>query len=426
MKKAILIIWISIISVLFLSIIFSWLIVNSNTFGAKDHLYKKYPNLEKKFSRNLFNSKSLINNLENDYNVKFLPKTQFTNIDFKKIKINFKPHFKEPKSHTFFLELLENDIWIIDKEANIFKTNLEIANKIYQDEALELEKIQSNLSEIKILDTHLNKDDLYIYFIDELNDCRTINISVAKISDDILKFKKIFDSNECQKNDIQIGRIISYEHQNEPGLLVATNFYIRDEPKKYTSQDDKSDFGKILFIDFKNFNKIVFSKGHRAPQGLYVEGDLVLSTEHGPKGGDEINKILFGKNYGWPIASYGDYYIHKDSTSSDLYSDKPYYKKNHKLLGFEEPIYAFIPAIGISEIIKLPNNFSNHFIDNFIVTSLNGYSIFRIKFDDKYSRVIYSEKIFIGKRIRDIKYHYKSKTILLALEYDGEIGMLTK
>ena len=123
-------------------IIFSWLIVNSNTFGAKDHLYKKYPNLEKKFSRNLFNSKSLINNLENDYNVKFLPKTQFTNIDFKKIKINFKPHFKEPKSHTFFLELLENDIWIIDKEANIFKTNLEIANKIYQDEALELEKIQ--------------------------------------------------------------------------------------------------------------------------------------------------------------------------------------------------------------------------------------------------------------------------------------------
>ena len=45
--------------------------------------------------------------------------------------------------------------------------------------------------------------------------------------------------------------------------------------------------------------------GHRNPQGLLVFDNIVLSTEHGPRGGDEINKIMFGKNYGWPISSYG-------------------------------------------------------------------------------------------------------------------------
>jgi len=89
-------------TILLLSILLFRLVVNTNIFESKNKLYKKYPNLEKKFAMNLFNQEPLFNNLENDYNVKFLPKTQFTNINFKKIKLNFKPHFSEPKAHTFF------------------------------------------------------------------------------------------------------------------------------------------------------------------------------------------------------------------------------------------------------------------------------------------------------------------------------------
>ena len=118
--------------------------------------------------------------------------------------------------------------------------------------------------------------------------------------------------------------------------------------------------------------------------------------------------------------------MEKDTTSSNIYSKKPHYLKNHKLYGFKEPIFSFIPAIGISEIIRLPNNFSSHFIDNFIVTSLNGKSLFRIKFDEEYSKILFSEKIFIGKRIRDIKYHNQTETIILGLEYNREIGILSR
>ena len=165
-------------------------------------------------------------------------------------------------------------------------------------------------------------------------------------------------------------------------------------------------------------NYIIFSKGHRNIQGLYAAKDLILATEHGPRGGDEINKILFNKNYGWPIASYGEKYSVNNSKKSS-------YTKNHYSQGFEEPLFAFVPAIGISEIIQLPNTFSEIFDNNFIISSLYGHNIFRIKFDKDYTRVIFSEKIFIGDRIRDIKFNNELKAMLIALEKNGEIGIIT-
>ena len=106
--------------------------------------------------------------------------------------------------------------------------------------------------------------------------------------------------------------------------------------------------------------------------------------------------------------------------------EKPQYLKYHSKLGFEEPVFAFVPSVGISEIIKLPNGFSDHFIDNFIVSTLNGKSLHRIKFDENYNKVIFNEKIFIGYRIRDLKYHNKMNAIFLALEEKGELGILSR
>ena len=128
--------------------------------------------------------------------------------------------------------------------------------------------------------------------------------------------------------------------------------------------------------------------------------------------------ILFNKNYGWPIASYGEKY-------SFNYEKEPHFKKNHQEQGFEEPIFSFIPSIGISEIIKLPNNFSPHHQNKFIVSSLAGSSIFIVNFDKNFNKVINYEKIFLGERVRDLKYDYENKLILFALEENGELGVLS-
>ena len=127
---------------------------------------------------------------------------------------------------------------------------------------------------------------------------------------------------------------------------------------------------------------------------LVLENDIILSTEHGPRGGDEINLIKYGKNYGWPIASYGSKYLKNEN-----------YEFNHSKLNFEEPIFAFLPSIGISEIIKVSNKFDNLWDESFLVASLNKETLFRIMFSKNFSKVILIEEIFIGQRIRDLKMH---------------------
>ena len=100
------------------------------------------------------------------------------------------------------------------------------------------------------------------------------------------------------------------------------------------------------------------------------------------------------------------------------------YKLSHEDYGFEEPIFSFVPSIGITEIIKIPNNFSKHWQNNFLIGSMNSKHLFRVKFDKSYSKILFIEKIFIGERIRDLFYLDNKKQILLSLEDTGSIGIL--
>ena len=92
------------------------------------------------------------------------------------------------------------------------------------------------------------------------------------------------------------------------------------------------------------------SMGHRNVQGLYYDKNknLIWSSEHGPKGGDEVNlndlneKNNVIPNYGWPISSYGKHYVDDKS----LYEKAPL-KKSHVKNGFIEPKKYFVPSIGI-------------------------------------------------------------------------------
>ena len=80
-----------------------------------------------------------------------------------------------------------------------------------------------------------------------------------------------------------------------------------------------------------------------------------MSTEHGPYGGDEINKIEM-EIITVAISSYGEKYQFLKEHKFNKYT----YKKSHKNYNFTEPIFSFVPSIGISEIIAIPNNFSKY------------------------------------------------------------------
>ena len=328
---------------------------------------------------------------------------------------------------SFFIEKYDKKIFLADKFGNFYYDQL----KNLKDKKSTFKKISTNLDEnnngthIKTLDIHLADNKIYFSKIIKKNKCKYLLVDVANLNIEKLNFKNIFSSesnNECMSHSIWAGKM---ETTNDKNLLITTSgdhlYIVNEKGKKVLRenefdtkpQDDKSIFGKVLLIDTKSFEYEIFNKGHRNSIGLLVEKDLIISTENGPRGGDEINIEKKGANYGWNDASYGKKYF-----SEDMFLD-------HEKSGFEEPIFTFIPSLALTEIIKLDNNFTKEWQDNYLIGSLNGRYLLRVKFNKKRSKVLFIEKIFIGERIRDLLYDEKNKTILLALEETGSIGVIS-
>lgn len=366
-----------------------------------------------------------VKKVSNDYNVAFLPNTQNEKIDFKKINLKFLKekeggYLDEKKSlrKTFFLEIFDSDLYVLSKEGYIYFSNI---NDIL-NEKNNFKEIKSNLdSNIenqytfeKILDFEIFENKIYVSKVIRDKNCFYMLIDFANLNQQFLNFKNIFSTIniECVKESIQAGKIEILKNH----ILLTTGADILKEKDESDSkpQDNNSVYGKLLSINLENNSFEIFNKGHRNSLGLLVDQNLILSTENGPKGGDEINIELKRENYGWDQASYGEKYYHQST-----YLD-------HESNGYREPLYVFIPSIGISEIIKLDNNFSTKWKNNYLIGSLKGNHLLRIKLDNKASKVIYVEKIYIGDSIRDLVYDNLSKTIFLALEISGSIGLLNK
>jgi len=358
----------------------------------------------------IFSGKKSFSNLFNDYNTKFLPQTQFIEIKFERKKNKL----EKKNRNTFYIDIFEDNLIFVTQDSEFYLTKFEDLKE--KGEKLNYKKIPvDGLSDIKgkIFDILISDDKIFVSKVSIYKDCKRLELYVSEIKNK-LDFKIFKSFAECISIDSGTSRIKDFNFNGQDGILITTQDADNDNPG-LKPQDNNSIFGKTIFINKKTKEHKIFSKGHRNAQGLFIKDDIILSTEHGPKGGDEINKIEYNKNYGWPIASYGDSYQ----------SDTLKYLKSHKENGFQEPIYAFVPSIGISELIILPNSFNPKWKFNALITSLNGRSIYRAKFEDEsFQNIIYVEKIFIGERIRDIKYVDKLNFIIVALERTGDIGII--
>jgi len=181
-------------------------------------------------------------------------------------------------------------------------------------------------------------------------------------------------------------------------LTIGVPTHLSEEIDKL-AQTKNSIFGKILsikneeFFDYekKEIEYNIFSSGHKNPQGLVLFKDSIFSLEHGPQGGDELNEIIEGKNYGWPIASLGT-----------RYNDGKSYFRSHIEHNFEEPIFTFSPAVAPSSLNICPNNLSKYYQNYSCLMglSLKGMSILIFLLDKNKSKVIAVEKILLKKRLR--------------------------
>ena len=357
----------------------------------------------------IFSGRRSFFNLFNDYNVKFLPETQYININLERKKIDY----EKLNRNSFYVDVYKENLIITRKNNEFYNVKFSELDKNKKKIKSTKYKINNSFNTNRtIFDSLILNDKIFVTTHSQYNNCQKLEIYFAEI-EERLDFKIFKSFDECISIGMGTSRIESFKFKNNDGILITTQDADNDLPGT-KPQNDNSIFGKILFIDIKTREFEIFSKGHRNAQGLFVKDKIVLSTEHGPKGGDEINKIEFKKNYGWPIASYGK-----------SYKKKIEYLKSHKDNGFEEPLFVFVPSIGISQLIILPDTFNSEWQSSALVTSLNGRSIYRVKFEDKtFNKITYVEEIYIGERIRDIKYVDKLNFIVVALERTGDIGII--
>ena len=407
------------LSVLLIFIILLIYLFNKNYIFIKKKLALYLPSNVSTFLRIATNvDGNLFAHYNNDYKVKFLPNTQFNKLEFKKIKLNFlKKDFLH--NYPFAIEVFDQNLLIGNKEGELYYksiNDLEDKKKIFTQIDTNLDIIESGNKFLDNPEIYINENNIYMLLATEINNCREIKLYNGLVNLEKINFELLYSTkktNECLDKKNNAGRIQSIIINNEKHILIS----IGSNVKKIKNITDKKNAGLLILINENTKNSEVYAKGLRSVLGLYVDEEVVLATDNGPKGGDEINKIIRNKHYGWPIASYGEPY--------DNNKEKSIYKKDHASNGFEEPIYSFVYALGIAEIIKLPNTFSKVWTDNFLVSTLNGKHLLRIKFDKDYNKIIYNEKIFIGERIRDLKYDTKNKKIILALTSTGSLGILS-
>jgi cytochrome c2 len=158
------------------------------------------------------------------------------------------------------------------------------------------------------------------------------------------------------------------------------------------ARDPASSYGKILRVSIADGTATIHTMGHRTPSGLYRDRDgTVWETEHGPKGGDELNLIRPGGDYGWPDVSYGTAY---DKSSW------PPNPRNGWHDGFDRPVFAWVPSIGVSALTAAGPGMFDLWQGDLLVGSLTNRGLWRLRLEDH--RVVYAEQIPIGCRIRDL------------------------
>jgi aldose sugar dehydrogenase len=197
--------------------------------------------------------------------------------------------------------------------------------------------------------------------------------------------ENIFESNTSNSSSIHFGCRIEFESNSTLFLSIGD----QSEPSK--AQDLSSHLGKLLrlnddgtypadnpFVTTTNALPEIWSLGHRNPQGLAIEPETnnLYASEHGPVGGDELNLITSGQNYGWPLVTRGE-------PEGELGESSP---------GYTDPLLSWSPAIAPSAI--------EFFKGRLYIATLRGQHIRRVDLNGSSQEILFQEA---GLRFRNIK-----------------------
>jgi len=283
-----------------------------------------------------------------------------------------------------------------------------------------------------LLDVALSPDfasDRMLYFTasQEFDGGIGIAIFSGRLSADeteIADIKTIFRSNNPGDEDINLGSRIVFAPDKTMFVTVGDQFAAD------LAQDFSDDHGSVIHInrdgsipsdnpyaDGRQARPEIWSKGHRNPQGIAFDSrdNRLYTVEHGARGGDEINHPEAGKNYGWPVISYG---VNYDGTKIGVGTEKA---------GYEQPLHYWDPSIAPGALAVYRGKMFPEWDGDLLVTALKFKLLSRLSRDSD-GKIVSEERMLKGAygRLRDIKQAPDGSLLVTTDADDGAVLRISR
>ena len=263
---------------------------------------------------------------------------------------------------------------------------------------------------------------LYLSHIAETANGWTTAVSTARLEGGRLHgFETVFTARAAARGGRHFGSRLRFSND---GRLFVT---IGDRGYRPSAQDLGNHAGAVLrldpdgaappdnpFVDRAGALPEIWSYGHRNPQGLAFDPQTgrLWSQEHGPRGGDEVNLVRRGRNYGWPVITHGRNYSGTKITDETA---QP---------GMEQPATYWTPSIAPSGLTVYRGGRFPRWDGNLFVGALRAQLLVRLELDG--DRVVHEERLLtdFGNRIRDVRTGPDGLIYLLLDENDAQIWRL--
>lgn len=258
----------------------------------------------------------------------------------------------------------------------------------------------------------------YSYFDEKNRDLSNTAIIRARLKEDSLTdLEYLYKGRPTVSTHHHFGSRIAFDGKGYMYFSIGERGRRDEFPQSIDNSNGKIhrlfDDGRIPpdnpFVNVEGAEKSIYSYGHRNPQGLSIHpvtGEI-WESEHGPRGGDEINLILKGQNYGWPVISFG---INYDGTIFTTDTAKE---------GMMQPVYYYVPSIAPCGQTFLTSTRYKGWENNLLIGSLRFQYLERVALEGH--KVVETERLLEGiGRVRNVRVS-PDGYIYVAVEQPGKI-----
>lgn len=240
----------------------------------------------------------------------------------------------------------------------------------------------------------------------------------------LVDLEELFESNEYTSPGRHYGSRILFL---DDGSLLMSIGDRGAEPER--AQDTRDHSGTLVrlnddgsvprdnpFVGHDEYAPEIYSYGHRNIQGIILHPGTgeIWATEHGPRGGDELNLIRPGVNYGWPVVSLGR-----------EYGDQTQWGEHRTLPGMEDPVFEFLPTLAPSGLAVIDGGeWHGAWQGNLLAGGLTSQRIIRLVIENQ--EVVHAEELLAGAigRIRDVRFGPDRNIWIVTGENDGGLYRL--